>query len=121
MSYSFQSIDFSLYSRYNPKIKIIINIKEVNKRDRVGFILKKIRGIRRVISISKIKKIRLIIKNWILKGMRFNDNGSNPHSKGDAFSRSWKVFFEIIKFSKINKIEIIILNIKSKKIIYIND
>lgn len=71
--------------------------------------------------MSKIKKIRLIIKNWILKGMRVGDRGSNPHSNGEDFSRSWKDFFEIIKFSKIKKKEIIIFNINStiKKIIYI--
>lgn len=48
-----------------------------------------------MISISKIKKINLIIKKWILKGGCEKDNGSNPHSNGDIFSRSWKVFFEI--------------------------
>lgn len=76
-----------------------------------------------VISISKIKKISLIIKNWILNGIRFKDKGSNPHSKGEIFSRSWKVFFEIIKFNKINKNEIKILNLSRiiKEIIYIND
>lgn len=53
-------------------------------------------GINIVISISKIKKISLIIKKWILKGGWVDDKGSNPHSNGDIFSRSWKVFFEII-------------------------
>lgn len=123
MGYNFQSMDFSLYSKYKLKIKIIINSKEVNSIERVKFILKKIKGRRRVISISKIKKISLIKKNWILKGMRFKDNGSNPHSKGEDFSRSWNVFFEIIKFNRINKSGIMILSIKSIgiKIIYIND
>lgn len=71
--------------------------------------------------MSKIKKISLIKKNWILKGIRFRDKGSNPHSKGEDFSRFWIIFFEIIKFSKINKNVIIILNISkiSKEIIYI--
>lgn len=32
--------------------------------------------------------------------------GSNPHSKGDVFSRSWNDFFEISKFRIINNIEI---------------
>lgn len=48
-----------------------------------------------MISISKIKKINLIIKKWILKGGCEEDRGSKPHSNGDIFSRSWKVFFEI--------------------------
>lgn len=31
--------------------------------------------------------------------------GSNPHSKGDIFSRLWYFFLEIIKFTKIKIIE----------------
>lgn len=64
------------------------------------------RGISRVISISKIKKINLIKKNWTLNGMRLLEIGSNPHSNGDVFSRSRSDFFEINKFTKINKNEI---------------
>lgn len=44
--------------------------------------------------------------------------GSNPHSKGDVFSRSWNDFFEINKFNKIRKIEINI-QIREIKIIWI--
>lgn len=123
INYNFQSIDFSLYSRYKPKIKIKMNSREVLKRDKFSLKLRKIKGINKVISISKIKKIRLIVKNWILRGIRFNERGSNPHSKGEDFSRSWKVFFEIIKFNKINKSEIIIFNIimMNKDIIYIKN
>lgn len=122
-NYNFQSKDFSQYSKYKPKIKIKIKNKEVIIRDKFKFDLKKIKGISKVISISKIKKIRLIIKNWILKGIRFIDKGSNPHSNGDNFSRSWNVFFERMKFNKISKSEINIFNInsKNKEIIYIND
>lgn len=63
--------------------------------------------------MSKIKKINLIIKNWILKGIRLLDIGSNPHSKGDIFSRSWNDFFDKIKLinnnkKEINKIKLII-------------
>lgn len=65
-------------------------------------------GINKVISTSKIKKIRLIKKKWILKGGRLLDIGSNPHSNGDDFSRSWVVFFDIKKFKIIKIIEIII-------------
>lgn len=64
------------------------------------------RGISRVISISKIKKINLIKKNWTLNGIRLLEIGSNPHSNGDVFSRSRSDFFEINKFMKINKNEI---------------
>lgn len=47
----------------------------------------KIKGIKSVISISKIKKIKLIKKNWFLKGKWFKDIGSNPHSNGEVLSR----------------------------------
>lgn len=57
----------------------------------------KINGINKVISTSKIKKIIAIKKNWIEKGSRACLFGSNPHSKGLFFSRSIKVFFEIIE------------------------
>lgn len=76
-----------------------------------------------VISISKIKKISLIIKNWILKGIWPLEIGSNPHSKGDDFSRLNFFFFEINKLIKIKKMEIIKNNRVKKikfKINYIN-
>lgn len=81
------------------------------------------KGNSKVISISKIKKINLIKKKWILKGIRDLDIGSNPHSNGDIFSRFFKSFKEIKKFN--NNIIILIINIKNKikiknKIIYIN-
>jgi len=69
-------------------------------------------GIRRVISISKIKKIKLIIKKWILKGVWLLDIGSKPHSNGDDFSRSLNIFLEIKKLINIIKIEIDINMIK---------
>lgn len=72
-----------------------MNINEVKIIGRLNFLNMWIKGINRAISISKIKKIKLIIKNWILKGMRGGDMGSKPHSKGEIFSRSWKDFFEI--------------------------
>lgn len=101
----------------------MIKKRDVINNDKFKFNLKKISGISKVISISKIKKISLTIKNWILKGIRFRDKGSNPHSNGEVFSRSWNVFFEKIKFSRINKSEIIMLNIDKiiREIIYIND
>lgn len=52
----------------------------------IGYFNIIMRGMRIVISTSKIRKIILIMKNWILKGSRFIDNGSNPHSNGVDFS-----------------------------------
>lgn len=63
-------------------------------------------GINRVISMSKIRKISLIRKNWILNGKWLVEIGSNPHSKGDIFSWSIKDFFEIKIFKNIRKIAI---------------
>lgn len=48
------------------------------------------------ISTSKIMKITAIKKNRDEKGRRAEFFGSNPHSKGDLFSRSSLIFFEII-------------------------
>lgn len=59
-----------------------------------------------MISISKIKKISLIRKNWILNGRWLEEIGSNPHSNGDIFSWSIKDFFEIKIFKNIRKDEI---------------
>lgn len=39
--------------------------------------------------------MRLIRKNWILKGKWLGEMGSKPHSNGDDFSWSLKDFFEI--------------------------
>jgi hypothetical protein len=46
------------------------------------------------ISTSKIKKIIVIKKNRIEKGSREEFIGSNPHSKGDVFSRSFNDFLD---------------------------
>lgn len=51
--------------------------------------------------------MRLIRKNWILKGKWLVEIGSKPHSNGDIFSWSMKDFFEMIKFKNMRKIEII--------------
>lgn len=71
-----------------------------------------------MISISKIKNIRLIKKNWILKGIRVLEIGSNPHSNDEFFSRFFKVFFDKIMF-RINIIKGIISKIINKKNILI--
>lgn len=47
-------------------------------------------------SISKIRKIRVVIKNRSEKGARAFLKGENPHSKGVIFSRS------LIDFSLVN-------------------
>lgn len=67
------------------------------------------KGIIMAISISKIKNRMVIIKKWILKGLRELDLFLNPHSKGDIFSRFLIFFFEIkIEISE-NSREIIII------------
>jgi hypothetical protein len=48
----------------------------------------------RAISTSKIRKIIVIRKNRIEKGNRDEFIGSNPHSNGEVFSRSFIVFFD---------------------------
>lgn len=48
----------------------------------------------KAISTSKIKKMMAIKKNRIEKGRREEFIGSNPHSKGEHFSRSVIDFFE---------------------------
>lgn len=75
----------------------------------------------RAISTSKIKKIIVIKKNRKENGSRAEDLGSNPHSKGEDFSRSVKVFFDKIEASNITIIEIIkiiLLILIIEKIIY---
>ncbi|KAF2897979.1 hypothetical protein ILUMI_08195 [Ignelater luminosus] len=44
-----------------------------------------INGSKRVISTSEIKQITAIRKNWRENGIRAEDFGSKPHSKGDLF------------------------------------
>lgn len=73
--------------------------------DKLNFIDRKISGIRRVISMSKIKKINLIRKNWILNGKWLGEMGSNPHSNGEDFSRLEYEFFEIKMFNTRRKVE----------------
>jgi len=75
-----------------------------------------------VISTSKIRKIIVIKKNRKEKGRREDLLGSNPHSNGDLFSRSWYDFFD--KIEAINIIIHVIIKIKEavinrEKIIYI--
>jgi hypothetical protein len=95
---------------------VIIQISKLE--DFIVIIIGKIKAI----STSKIKKIIAIKKNRIEKGIREEDRGLNPHSKGDNFSRSFFFFFANIEDIIITKKEInimIILKIKILKIIYI--
>lgn len=96
-------------------ILVIVHIR------RLEYLIIKIIGRIRAISTSKIKKIIVIRKNRRENGRRDDDLGSNPHSNGDDFSRSIRVFFD--KIEAINIVntaikKIIILIIKIDKIIY---
>ena len=53
-------------------------------------------GSSKVISTSKIRKITAIKKNRRENGIRADPLGSNPHSKGEFFSRSLIVFLDKI-------------------------
>lgn len=99
------------HSWYSPNNKILIkNINDEKYRVIDEIFIIKIKGIKSVISTSKIKKITAIKKNCKEKGIRAELLGSNPHSKGLAFSRSINVFLEII-LAKIIIIEEIIKKI----------
>jgi len=77
----------------------------------------------KTISTSKIKKIIVIKKNRKENGNREDLLGSNPHSKGEFFSRSENDFFDKIVANLIiiqGIIKIIIDKFINKKIIYIN-
>lgn len=76
-------------------------------------------GKRRAISTSKIKKITAMRKKRVENGNRADLFGSNPHSNGEFFSRSMKVFFESVVASMIimRDNEIIIIAIFNMMII----
>jgi len=56
--------------------------KEKKKKPKIG------KGINKTNSTSKIRKITANKKKRIEKGSRAVPRGSNPHSKGELFSRS---------------------------------
>lgn len=70
------------------------------------------------ISTSKIKKITAIKKNRNENGIRADLLGSNPHSNGDAFSRSSLIFFEIVLAIII--IIVVILNVSVVSVVMIS-
>lgn len=113
-------MDLSTYSKYRPRIKMVTKIEDRVITWILNRYISKITGMRRVISISKIKKIIVMRKNWILNGRRLKDRGSNPHSKGEDFSNLLLDFFDKIKFN--NKSTggiIIIINKEVMKIVNI--
>lgn len=65
------------------KISVKIGVEEVRQFIIYG------EGSRRTISISNTKKITARRKNRVEKGSRALFFGSNPHSKGLLFSRSF--------------------------------
>ncbi len=81
----------------------------------MDFIIDNGMGRIRIISMSKIKKMRVILKNRRENGDRPVEKDSNPHSKGDIFSLS-KIVFLLIRM----KIVRIIITIKIIKNDFIN-
>lgn len=69
-------------------------------------------GNRSTNSTSKIKKIKVIRKNWRDKVWRLFSQGENPHSKGDNFRESTERGHEITINVIIKNNEIIKVNIK---------
>ena len=108
------------HSWYNPIIRIsknnILVIVHIIIFDLKGII---VIGKINAISTSKIKKIIAIKKNRKEKGRREDLIGSNPHSKGDLFSRSSIFFLDKILVNIITIKEIIIIIIDIKLIIKI--
>lgn len=84
-----------MYSVISPAISSVINrILDLIKYI-LNFLYRKAKGIKRVISTSKIRNTRPTRKNCVLMGIRLLDRGSNPHSNGDFFSREWSCFLDI--------------------------
>lgn len=78
-------------------------------------------GSKRVISTSKIKKITAIRKKRREKGIRAEPLGSNPHSKGEFFSRSLIVFLERVDETSMRILDRMRLNkmkVDSERIIF---
>lgn len=82
---------YSPIRRINRKSSLII-VHEINSDVFIIIVI----GSRITISTSKIRKITAIRKNRNENGIRADLFGSNPHSKGDLFSRSSIDFFDSI-------------------------
>lgn len=76
----------------------MINIKKENRIQCIIFIYVLIngKGKIKVISISKIRNIKQTEKKCTEKEIRGLEKGSNPHSKGEGFSRSRNLWILII-------------------------
>lgn len=95
--YSLQSKDPSRHSWITPARRIIRKKDTPNKISTIRFIyIIRGRGINKAISISKTKKTTARTKKRREKGTRALPLGSNPHSKGDLFSRSLNLFIDKI-------------------------
>lgn len=82
------------HSCNSPVISVKMNTREINVHVSEGMLIGRMgRGRRTAISTSKIKKMIAIIKKRKEKGIREPENGENPHSKGEVFSRSRIAFF----------------------------
>jgi len=96
-----QSKEPSFHSWRRPMIKINVKIVVLIRRIDILLIDERIGiGINKTISISNTIKIIAKRKNRIEKGIRALWLGSNPHSKGDDFSR-----FEDERIAVIHAIE----------------
>jgi hypothetical protein len=83
---------------YSPKITIKRNVDLISAHDFILDVVMVIGiGSNSAISTSKIMKITAIRKNRDENGSRAEFLGSNPHSKGDLFSRS-SLFFLRLKW-----------------------
>ena len=71
--------------------------------------LEKSMGIIRAISTSNTRKITETIKNFIQKDRRVRPDGSNPHSKGEAFSLSMIVLYVRVDAPQITPATILIM------------
>lgn len=72
-----------------PRVRINKNNVLIKRREGDRMVKAKGRGISRAISMSNTRKITVSKKNRREKGSRADVFGSNPHSNGDFFSRSW--------------------------------
>jgi len=86
------------------KNTIIIEITETFRENKLATA-----GRMRVSSTSKIRKITAIRKNCTEKGNRADLIGSNPHSKGEGFSRSINSFLAKDIFTAMRVIEIAVI------------
>lgn len=104
--YSLQSKDPSRHSCNNPPINTNKNvIPPIIISIFISQPIIKGRGINKAISISKTKKITARTKKRKENGIRALPLGSNPHSKGEAFSRSLNLRIDKTKAETITTIE----------------